>query len=105
RVIVAAWIGARPQNRSVPCWPADCKEAAPMRCPTLVLFAVACLMACAQTANQPHTTKSTASNATASNAVPEPAIPAVLSAFDRYEVVAMPVGHGMKDINDFILAL
>lgn len=71
-----------------------------MRCPTLVPFAVACLMACAQNASQPHAAKSTSSHA-----VPEPAIPAVLSAFDRYEVVAMPVGHGMKDIDDFILAL
>ncbi len=71
-----------------------------MRSPTLVAFAVACLMACAPTASH-----SPAADSNASNAVPEPAIPAVLSAFDRYEVVAMPVGHGMKDIDDFILAL
>ena len=76
-----------------------------MRYPTLVPFALACLMACAQTVNHPHATKSTASKSTASNAVPEPAIPAVLSAFDSYEVVAINAGHGMKDINDFILAL
>ena len=60
-----------------------------MRCPTLVPFAVACLMACAPTVSHPHAAKSTASNA-----VPEPAIPAVLSAFDSYEVVAIPEGHG-----------
>jgi hypothetical protein len=71
-----------------------------MRCPTLVPFAVACLMACAPTVSHPHAAKSSASNA-----VPEPAIPAVLSAFDSYEVVAIPEGHGMKDIDDFILAL
>lgn len=65
-----------------------------MRCPTLVLFAVVCLMACAATVSHPHAAKSTASNA-----VPQPAIPAVLSAFDSYEVVAMPVGHGKKDID------
>jgi hypothetical protein len=29
----------------------------------------------------------------------------VLSTFDSYEVVAIPEGHGMKDIDDFILAL
>jgi hypothetical protein len=57
-------------------------------------------MACAQTVGHPHAAKSTTSNA-----APEPAIPAVLSAFDSYEVVAMPAGHGMKDIDDFILAL
>jgi hypothetical protein len=71
-----------------------------MRCLTLVLFAIACLMACAQTVSQRHAAKSTASNA-----VPEPAIPAVLSAFDSYEVVAINAGHGRKDIDDFILAL
>src|ERR1051325_8055230 len=71
-----------------------------MRCPTLVPLAVACLMACAPTVSRPHAAKSTASNA-----VPGPAIPAVLSAFDSYEVVAIPEGHGMKDIDDFILAL
>jgi hypothetical protein len=76
-----------------------------MRYPTLVTFALACLMACAQTVNQPHASNATGSNAAASNAVPEPAIPSVLSAFDRYEVVALPVGHGKKDIDDFILAL
>jgi hypothetical protein len=42
---------------------------------------------------------------TASQPTPEPAIPAILAAFDRYEVVAMPEAHGMKDLDDFILAL
>jgi hypothetical protein len=36
---------------------------------------------------------------------PEPAIPAILSAFKSYQVVGMNVGHGQKDIDDFILAL
>lgn len=36
---------------------------------------------------------------------PHPAIPTILEAFDRYEVVAMPEAHGMKDLDDFILAL
>ena len=38
-------------------------------------------------------------------APPEPAIPAILRAFDMYEVVAMPAAHGQKDIDDFILSL
>lgn len=42
---------------------------------------------------------------TTSEPIPEPAIPAILGAFDRYEVVAMPEAHGMKDVDDFILAL
>ena len=42
---------------------------------------------------------------TASELTPEPAIPAILAAFDRYEVVAMPEAHGMKDVDDFILSL
>jgi hypothetical protein len=36
---------------------------------------------------------------------PEPAVPAILAAFDKYEVVAMPAAHGMKDVDDFILLL
>jgi len=35
----------------------------------------------------------------------EPAVPAILAAFDKYEVVAMPEAHGMKDIDDFIFSL
>src|SRR5580704_16815951 len=42
---------------------------------------------------------------TASEPTPEPAIPAILAAFDRYEVVAMPEANGMKDLDDFILSL
>ena len=37
--------------------------------------------------------------------VAEPAIPAILAAFDRYEVVGMPAAHGLKDLDDLILTL
>lgn len=37
--------------------------------------------------------------------MPEPAIPAILKAFETFEVVAMPAAHGEKDIDDFILSL
>ena len=40
-----------------------------------------------------------------SEPIPELAIPAILAAFDKYEVVAMPQGHGMQDLNDFIFSL
>jgi hypothetical protein len=40
-----------------------------------------------------------------SEPIPEPAVLAILAAFDRYEVVGMPVAHGMKDVDDFILTL
>lgn len=36
---------------------------------------------------------------------PQPAIPAILAAFDKYEVVAMMAAHDRKDLDDFILAL
>jgi hypothetical protein len=36
---------------------------------------------------------------------PEPAIPAILAAFDKYEVVGMQAAHGLKDVDDFILSL
>jgi len=42
---------------------------------------------------------------TGSEPIPKPAIPAILAAFDKYEVVAMPEGHGLKDMDDFIFAL
>jgi hypothetical protein len=37
--------------------------------------------------------------------IPQPAISAILAAFDKYEVVAMPQGHGMQDLNNFIFSL
>jgi hypothetical protein len=42
---------------------------------------------------------------TNSRTTPEPAIPAILAAFETYEVVGMPEAHGMKDLDDFIFAL
>lgn len=30
---------------------------------------------------------------------------AILAAWEKYEVVGMPEGHGMKDLDDFILLL
>ena len=36
---------------------------------------------------------------------PEPALPAILAAFDKYEVVGMNVAQGLKDVDDFILSL
>jgi hypothetical protein len=40
-----------------------------------------------------------------SEPIPQPAIPAILAAFDRYEVVGMSEAHGMKDVDDLILLL
>jgi hypothetical protein len=40
-----------------------------------------------------------------SEPVPRPAIPAILAAFEKYEVVGMPEAHGLNDLDDFILAL
>jgi hypothetical protein len=39
------------------------------------------------------------------DAIPEPAIPAILKAFETFEVVGIPAAHGQKDIDDFILSL
>lgn len=41
----------------------------------------------------------------AQDTTPEAAIPAILKAFDTFEVVAMPAAHGEKDIDDLILSL
>lgn len=37
--------------------------------------------------------------------VAEPAIPAILAAFDSYDLVGMPAAHGLKDLDDLILTL
>jgi hypothetical protein len=37
--------------------------------------------------------------------IPELAVPAILAAFDKYEVVGLPAAHGMKDLDDFIFSL
>lgn len=42
---------------------------------------------------------------TGSEPAPEPAVPAILAAFDKYEVVGMSEAHGLKDVDDFILSL
>jgi hypothetical protein len=36
---------------------------------------------------------------------PEPAVPAILAAFDNYDLVGMPAAHRMKDSDDFIFSL
>jgi len=40
-----------------------------------------------------------------SEPIPQPAIPVILAAFDRYEVVGISEAHGMKDVDDLILSL
>jgi len=42
---------------------------------------------------------------TGTEPIPGPAVPAILAAFDKYEVVAMPEDHGLKDLDDLIFAL
>jgi hypothetical protein len=37
--------------------------------------------------------------------VPQPAVAAILALFDKYEVVGLPQGHGMQDLDDFIFSL
>ena len=53
------------------------------------------------------TTQSAWSQAQSSGSepTPKPAVEALLSAFDKYEIVAMPISHGQKDLDDFVLSL
>lgn len=64
------------------------------------LFFVMILMPAIGGAQTPQQVKPTGSNPT-----PEPAIPSILAAFDKYEVVALDAAHGMKDVDDFVLTL
>ena len=61
----------------------------------LVVFTMTIAYGQTQAANKPEPAE----------ANPQPAVSAILSAFDKYEVVAMPQGHVMQDLNDFILSL
>jgi hypothetical protein len=78
-----------------PCSPAPRLARIRYRC-CLLMLALLPLIASISTAQAP--TKS-------ADPIPEPAISAILAAFDKYEVVAMPQGHGMQDLNDFVLSL
>jgi hypothetical protein len=69
-----------------------------MHCCMLVLLVVFTLtMANGQT--------QATSKTEAADATPQPAVSAILSAFDKYEVVAMPQGHGIQDLDDFVFSL
>src|ERR1700752_2848086 len=70
-----------------------------VRCCTLVLRLVVFPLTLA------HGQTQGASNPEAAPPPPQPAVSAILSAFDKYEVVAMPQGHGMQDLNDFVFSL
>jgi len=50
-------------------------------------------------------TKPSLARPTGTDAKPEAAISAILAAFDKYEVVAMPEDHGLKDLDDLIFGL
>jgi hypothetical protein len=39
------------------------------------------------------------------DAIPQPAVAAILAAFDKYEVVAMPAAHGIKYLDDVVFSL
>ncbi len=68
-------------------------------CCAVLLFLVAVIPAISAAQTQQQTKPAGA------EPTPEPAVPAILAAFDKYEVVAMPEAHGDKDLDDFILSL
>src|ERR1035438_3495037 len=68
-------------------------------CFVVLLFFIVVIPAVSQAQIQPQT------RPPGSEPTPEAAVPAILAAFDKYEVVGIPEGHGMKDIDDFILSL
>jgi hypothetical protein len=63
----------------------------------LLLVALTSTTACAQGQQS--------ARAAGADPKPEPAARAILDAFDKYEVVAMPEDHGLKDLDDLIFAL
>jgi hypothetical protein len=69
-------------------------------CVAVLLFLMAASIPLMSRAQRQHQAKPTGAEPT-----PKPAVPAILAAFDKYEVVGMPEAHGMKDVDDFILSL
>jgi uncharacterized iron-regulated protein len=69
------------------------------RCCVVLLFLVTALPAIGRDQTQQQ------AKPTGSEPTPEPAVPAILEAFDKYEVVGMGEAHGDKDQDDFILSL
>src|ERR1700747_1633115 len=67
-------------------------------CHGLLLFLIAVIPATIRAQTQQ-------AKPTYSEPIAEPAIPAILAAFDKYEVVAMLEAHGLKDVDDFIFSL
>jgi len=78
----------------------NCERSVPRVAWIAILFII---MSAIPATNRAQTQQQT--KPTGSEPVPEPAVPAILAAFDKYEVVAMPQGHGMQDLNHFILTL
>jgi hypothetical protein len=68
-------------------------------CFVTLLFLMVVIPSISQPQIQPQT------KPTGSEPIQEPAVPAILAAFDKYEVVGIPESHGMKDLDDFILSL
>jgi hypothetical protein len=68
-------------------------------CCAVLLFLVTALPATSRAQTQQQ------AKPTGSEPTPEPAVPSILAAFDKYEVVGMGEAHGGKDQDDFILSL
>lgn len=70
---------------------ANVRNTTPKLCKTTVLACVVLLLPLTTFAQARPVAKTGRTDA-----APRPAIPAILGAFNRYEVVAMPEAHGMK---------
>ena len=64
-----------------------------------------CLAFLALTASVTPAQGQSSTRASSAEPVPMPALSAILAAFDKYEVVGMSAGHGLKDLDDFIFML
>jgi len=84
---------AEPATESATAFPVTC----------LCLGMLLCLMALVPSEARAQTRPS--AMPTAAEPIPKPALPAILAAFDKYEVVGMPVAHDLKDLDDLILLL
>ena len=76
-----------------------------VKCQLIRLCCAALLLSATMLSVPSRAQKQPAAGTTSVKLTPEPAVPAILAAFNKYEVVGMPEAHEKKDLDDFILAL
>ncbi len=93
------------ENPTIGKAPSGARSEGPDSCRVIHLFCAVLLFLMAGTPAISGVQTQHPAKPTGAEPTPELAVPAILAAFNKYEVVGMPEAHGMKDVDDFILSL